>query len=123
MDDLLAAHTREKQHFRESVRAHARVSAGEQIIDHAHLRKQLAVLKSAGNAQAGNIVRRQSADVAAAKAYGALAAVNAADAVEHASLAGAVRPDQRQELVALDGECHPIDHDQATKAQLQILDR
>ena len=123
MGDLLAAHAREKQHFRKSIRAHARMAAGEQIIDHAHLRKQLAVLKGAGDAQARQFVRRQAGDVAAAKAYGALPAINAADAVEHAGLAGAIRPDQRQKLAALDRERDPIEHDQAAKAQLQILDR
>ena len=42
--------------------------------------------------------------VVAAKADRALAAIDAADAVEHAGLAGAVRADQREQLAALDAQ-------------------
>ena len=48
------------------------------------------------------------------------AAIDAADAVEHAGLAGAVRADQRQQLAALDRERNAVEHDEAAEAQRQI---
>ena len=46
----------------------------------------------------GDGVRRQAGDVAAAETDAALAAIDAADAVQHAGLAGAVGADQREQL-------------------------
>ena len=72
------------------------MAAGQQIFQHAHLREQFAVLEGAGQPEPGDLVRRLAGDVAAAEADRARAAVDAADAVENAGLAGAVRADQRQ---------------------------
>ena len=100
-----------------------RVAAGEQIIEHAHLRKQFAVLEGAGDPEPRHLMRRQAGDVAPAEADRACAAIDAADAVEHARLAGAIRPDQRQKLRALHRKRDAVEHDEAAEPQPQILDR
>ena len=84
----------------------AGVAAGEQIVEHRHLRKQLAVLEGAGQTQPRDLVRLAPGDLAAAKADAAFAAVDAADAIEHAGLAGAVRPDQREQLAGVHRKRH-----------------
>ena len=48
--------------------------------------------------------------------------VEAGDAVEHRRLAGAVRPDQRGDVAAADGEGEVVDGDQAAEAHGQVLD-
>src|SRR5689334_6378614 len=93
--DLLPAHARQEQHFRKRAGANARVPAGKQIVEHAHLRKQFAVLEGAGDAEPRYLMRRKTGDVAPAEADYPGAAIDAADAVEHAGLAGTVRADQR----------------------------
>ena len=74
------------------------MAAGQQIVQHRHLRKQFAVLEGARDAEPRDLVRRAAGDVLAAEADRAAAAIDAADAVEHAGLAGAVRADQREQL-------------------------
>ncbi|OPZ25577.1 MAG: hypothetical protein BWZ02_02400 [Lentisphaerae bacterium ADurb.BinA184] len=93
------------------------MAAGEQVVDHAHLRKQFAVLEGAGEAERRDIVRLPAGDVRATKADRAFARIDAADAVEHRGLAGAVRPDQRQQFAALDGERHAIQHHKSAETQ------
>jgi hypothetical protein len=44
------------------------MAAGEQIIEHAHLRKQFAVLEGAGDPEPRHRMRRQAGDVAPAEA-------------------------------------------------------
>ena len=51
-----------------------------------------------------------------------VAAIDAADAVEHAGLAGAVRADQREQLALLDAQRHAVEHLQAAEAQAQRVD-
>ena len=57
----------------------------------------------------------------AAESDRAAAAVDAADAIEHAGLAGAVRADQREQFAGLDRERHVVEHGQAAEAQAQML--
>ena len=59
-----AAHAGQEQHLGKRVGADAGVAAGEQIIEHAHLREQLAVLEGAGEAEPRDLVRRAAGDVA-----------------------------------------------------------
>ena len=44
------------------------MAAGHQVVEHAHVREQLAVLEGAGDAEPGDRVRRTAGDVVAAKA-------------------------------------------------------
>ena len=101
MRDLCAAHARQEQHLGQRIGADARMAAGQQVVQHAHLREQLAVLEGAGEAEPRDFVRRAAGDVLAAETDRAAAAIDAADAVEHAGLAGAVRADQREQLARL----------------------
>ncbi len=104
MAHLLAPHARKEQHLGERIGADAGVPAGQQVVEHRHLRKQLAVLERAREPEPRDLVRRAAGDVLAAEADRAVAAIDAADAVEHAGLAGAVRADQRQQLARLDAQ-------------------
>ena len=97
--------------------------AGEQIVEHRHRSKQLAVLERAGEAELRDLVRRPSRDILVAKADRAVAAIDAADAVEHAGLAGAVRPDERHELALVDRERDLVEHDEPAEPQGERLDR
>src|SRR4029079_6392953 len=120
--DLLPAHARQEQHLRKRAGANARVPAGEQIVEHAHLRKQFSVLEGAGDTEPRYLMRRKTGDVAPAEADYPGAAIDAADAVEHAGLAGTVRADQRQKLLALDRKRNAVEYDKAAEPQPQILD-
>jgi hypothetical protein len=99
------------------------VPAGQEIVEHRHVGKQLAVLERAGEPEPGDLVRRKPGDVVLAKADRAAAAIEAADAVEHRRLAGAVRADQRQKLARGGRERHVVEHDQPAEPQGEALDR
>src|SRR5262249_22786368 len=77
---LLAPHARQKQHLGERMGSDARMPAGEQIVEHRHGGEQLAVLERAGEAELRDLMRWPSGDILVAKADGAFAAINAADA-------------------------------------------
>ena len=119
---LFASHRRQEQHFGQRIGAHARVPAGQQIVHDRHLRKQLAVLERACEPEPGDLVRLPARDVAAAKADLAFAMVDAAHAVEHAGLAGAVGADQGEQLARCHRERHAVEHRQAAEAQREPVD-
>jgi hypothetical protein len=98
------------------------VPSGHDVVEHAHVPEQLDVLEGAGDAEPGHGAWRPARNVLAAEADATLAAVDAADAVEHAGLAGAVGADQREQLRRLDGEGHGLEHGEAAEAQAQALD-
>ena len=81
------------------------------------------MLKRARNAEPRDVVRRAAGDIVALEADGAGAAIDAADAIEDAGLACAVRPDQREQFAGLDRKRHIIEHGQPAKAQAQMLHR
>src|SRR5581483_489411 len=80
---------------------------------------KLAVLEGPREAEPRDLVRRAPRDVGVAEADGAAAAVDAADAVEHAGLAGAVRADQREQLARRNRERHVLEHGKAAETQAQ----
>ena len=121
--DLLAPDAGQKQHLGERIGADAGVPAGQEIVQHRHLRKQLAVLEGAREPEPRDRVRLAAGDILAAKADRSFAVVDAADAVEHAGLAGAVRPDQREQLARLDRKRHAVEHGQPAEAQREAVDR
>ena len=98
------------------------MAAGQQVLDHGHLGKQFAVLERARHAEPRDLARRAPGDRLAAKADSARPAIDAADAVEHAGLAGAVRADQRKQLALLDAQRDAVEHLQAAEAQAQRVD-
>src|SRR2546430_3182891 len=95
---FLAPNRPQKQHLGKGIGVNARVAPGQEIVEHRHLREQFAVLEGAGKAEPGDLVRLAPRDVTVAKPDLALAVVDAAHAIEHAGLAGAVRTDQRKQL-------------------------
>src|SRR5262245_14705354 len=119
---LLAAHTWQEQHLGEWMGAHARMAAGQQVLDHGHVRKQLAMLERARDTEPGDVVWRAATQVLTAKADAPAAAVEAADAIEDAGLAGTVRTDQGEQLSRLDRERDAVEHDEAAEPQREVLD-
>ena len=117
MRDFGTPHAWQKQHFSDRICADARVAAGQQIIQHAHLRKKLAVLERSREAEPRDLMRRTPGNVLAAETDGAAAAIDAADAVERAGLAGAVGADQREQLARGDRKRHVVEHGQAAETQ------
>jgi hypothetical protein len=119
---LLAAHGRQEQRLLQRIGAKAGVPPGHDVVEHAHMGEELDVLEGAGDAEPGDGARRAAGDVLSAEGNASLSMVDAADAVEHAGLAGPVRPDQREQLGRLDGERDTIEHNEPTEAQAQALD-
>src|SRR5262249_38388413 len=119
---LLAAHSREEQHLGQGIGADACVPPGQEVVEHRHLRKQLAVLERACESEPSNLVPRAAGDKVATKTDLPLAAVDTAHAIEHAGLAGAVRTDQREQLACRHGERHAVEHGEAAEAQSEAVD-
>ncbi len=93
------------------------MTAGQQIIQHAHLRKKFAVLERSREAESRDLMRRTPGNVLAAETDGAAAAIDAADAVERAGLAGAVRANEREQLARGNRKRHVVEHGQAAETQ------
>src|SRR5262245_49095037 len=74
---FLAPHRCQKQYLGKGVGANARMAAGQEIVQHRHLRKQFAVLEGARKPEAGDLVRLAPGDVAASKPDLPLAAIDA----------------------------------------------
>src|SRR5215831_10297917 len=119
---FLAAHGGYEQHLGDGIGSNARVPASQQVVQHRHLRKQLAVLERARKSAAGDLVRRAAGDGVAAKADLSLSAVDATHAIEHASLARTIRANQGEQLACCHCERDPIEHCQAAEAQHEAVD-
>src|SRR5512144_1691089 len=66
---------------------------------------------------------RPVGDVVAAEADRALAVIDAAHAIEHAGLAGAVRTNEREQLAGLDRERHAVEHGEPAETQREAIER
>ena len=73
MAHFLAPDRGQEQHLLQRIGGEARVTAGHDVVEHAHVREQLDVLEGAGDAELGDRARRQAGDVLAAEADAALA--------------------------------------------------
>ncbi len=120
--DLLAPDAGKEQHLGQRIGADAGVAAGQEVVEHRHLREQLAVLEGAREAEPRDLVRLAAGNVRAAEVDFSLAPIDAAHAVEHAGLAGAVRPDQREQLAGVDRERHAVEHREAAETKRQAVD-
>jgi len=95
----------------------------QQVLEHAHVGEELAVLESARNAQPCDAVRLVARDVARVERDAPCAwAIDAADAVQDRGLAGAVRADQREQLAGPRLERHAVQHLQAAEGERHGLD-
>jgi hypothetical protein len=74
------------------------VATRQQVFQHRHLRKQLAVLERSRKPEPCDLVRLAAGDVVAAKTDLSRATVDAAHAIEHAGLARTVRANKRKQL-------------------------
>ena len=117
---LAGACRRQKKRLGNNAGIQTGVPADEQIIEHAEMRQQLPVLESARDAEARNGVRRLAGDAFAAEEnIAARGTVDAAHAVEHARLAGAIRPDEGEKLARLYGERHALQHLEPAEAEME----
>ncbi len=102
----------------EQVGPHVHVPAEEQVLQARHVLEELDVLEAAADAQLGHPLRRQARDVATAPPHAPrLGAVEAADDVEDARLARAVRPDERRHLALVEGEADGREGGQAPEVE------
>src|SRR5262249_33808794 len=89
-----------------------------------HRPEELDVLEGAGDAALHDRVRRLAEEALALEAdRPRVGLVEARDQVEERRLAGAVRPDQPDDLPGLDIERHVIDGDDAAETSPYVLER
>src|SRR5204863_9631552 len=101
-----------------------RVAADEQVLQHGRVLEQLDVLELAGDAEAGDLVRRTAQQGLAVELdRPCRRRVEAADKIEHGRLAGAVRPDQGEDLAAPYLEADVVDGADPTEAHAEMRDR
>src|SRR5690349_10468322 len=101
------------------------MAAEQEVLEHGGVLEQLDVLERPRDAAPRDLVRRHPRDVLAVEdqtARGRL--VDARDQVEDRRLAGAVGPDDREDLARLDLEAHAVDgpeaaevHDEAVRGE------
>src|SRR5262249_28674998 len=102
-------------HRREEIErmAASRLHCEPQILDHAEVLEQVVALEGAGHADAAHPVRRPAGNVGVLDEDAAGAGLElAADLVDQAGLAGAVRADDDVALAALDGEIDVVGDDE-----------
>jgi hypothetical protein len=98
------------------------VPAEREVVGDAEVVEQLDVLEHPGDAEPGDLVRRQAHELASVQLDRPLLwAVYPGDAVEDGGLAGSVGPDDGEELVHVDVERDVAQRLRATEAQSQRL--
>jgi hypothetical protein len=99
------------------------VPAEHQVVHDREVLEQLDVLERPGHAHLGDVVRRAAEDVLAEEAHLALlGSVHAREHVEDRGLAGAVGPDDREQLVLADLEVAPVDRLDAGEGQVDVAE-
>ena len=103
------------------LRLHPQVAPGHDVVEHAHALEQRQALEGARDAHLGDLARVHVREGPAAQADRALLRlVDAVDAVEHRALAGAVRADDRADLVLADVEADVGERLDAAEAQADV---
>src|SRR5262249_40681493 len=101
-----------------------RVAADEEVLQDARMLEELDVLKGAGDAAAGDLVRRRAGDVLVLEDDAPRRAlVDAAHQVEDRALAGAVGADDGEDLALLHLEADAVDRLDAAEMDGEILRR
>src|SRR5437879_2883534 len=114
---LLAAFARKLEERVPDLGLHPDMAADAHVVEAAHVVEEADVLERARDAVARDLVRLETRDVLAVEhdsAAGGL--VEAGDVVEEGCLAGAVGPDQREDLAALDVKAHVVNSHKAAKS-------
>ena len=94
----------------EDTAVHMGVPAEHEVLEHAHVTEELEILERTRNTERGPVMcilaRKVAANARAVDESDStrLSSVEAADAIEEAGLARAVRSDDREKLTRLDGE-------------------
>src|SRR3712207_4350780 len=95
----------------------------DDILERRHLLEDGGLLEGTDHPLAGNDVRLQSADLLAIVEHlPGRRGEERGDELEQRALAGAIRPDYRDDLTLLDVEADIVDRDQTAKALGEILD-
>jgi hypothetical protein len=116
----LAGAPRQEQTFGEQPRGYGRVR--DQQADYG--RGAFTVLERARHAEPGDPVRFFTGNLNAAKLDpSGVRSVDAADAVEHRGLPGAVGADQREQFARLRLEADALEHLQAAEGEGYVLER
>src|SRR4029077_11392888 len=120
---LLAAHPPQAQRIADEIAPAARMSADPDIVEHRLRREQRQVMEGTADADLGDAVRRPAEQRAAVKQdFAAVRRVEPAHAVEQRRLAGAVRPDQAEDLSLFDRERNTVERDDTAEPQRDVTD-
>jgi hypothetical protein len=105
-----------------ALRGRMAMPADQEIGYYGGVLEQLDVLERAGDAEARDPVGRHLGDVLILEEDPSRGrAIDPRNQVEDRALAGAVRPDDRQDLALLDREGHRVDRLQATEMKREIF--
>ena len=114
----------EAQNGGENARAAAQMRAQRHVVEHAHVTLDLDVLERAGEPEPGDMIGRRALDALTHERDRARRGVrDAGHEVEGRALAGAVRPDERDDLAAVDVKVDVVDGDEAVKFLAGFLER
>jgi len=106
----------------QQARAHEAVAAHEDVVDHAHVRKQVRALKGAHDAIARNLVHRTALDAFAAVMHCAfLWQVKTAEHVHEGAFAGAIGADDGEQFIVAHVHRHFGKRGDAAEAQGDVL--
>ena len=120
---LFAPHARQAQGVGQEAAVGAAVATEHHVLPHGHRAKQRQVLEGAADAQRGDAVRRGRGERRAVEVDLAFAAaVEPREAVEQRGLAGAVGPDQADDLAAVHGERDLVQGRDAAEANRHVND-
>ncbi len=124
MRELLLLGRAEMDRLPQKIAAHLQEPPGHDVVERRHPLEQRDVLKGAGDAlRRGVIGTHPPAGLALPGDGAGLRVVEAVDDVEHRGLAGAVRPDHRQDLVAPDLEADRVERGDAAKGEGNAVGR
>ncbi len=121
---LAAADPGQFQRVADNVAVGAGMGADPNVVEHRQIGKQRDVLKGAADADFGDPVRRTRQDARAFHENVAGARlVEPAQAIEECGLAGAVRPDQAEDLALMHVEGNAVQRDDAAEHDADVADR
>src|SRR6185503_944751 len=121
---LLALRRPPPQRVEEKVAAHLQQAPRHQVVEHAHPAEEGDVLEGPRDAELGHVGRRQPRAVAPVEDDAALVGmVEAADNVQQRRLAGAVGPDDREDLPPAYLQADLAQRQQRAEADADRLDR
>src|SRR5208282_6940437 len=114
----------EIDHLPQKVAAHPQEPPGHDVVERRHPLEQRYVLEGACDTLGGGVIgTHMPAGLALPGDRAGLWVVKAVDHVQHRGLAGAVRPDNRQDLVAPDLEADRVERGDPAKGEADLVSR